>query len=112
MTKSKDYIKLLNPIHVAYRTEKLLEKILVFLKSLAILEILGILGNITIVIALISFIVTEKQRRDTEVYQAWQVITAAYGQTGSGGRRKALEFLNQLLNLCLKVNFFSSTICI
>ena len=74
--------------------EKPLEEGLDFLKSLAILEILGILGNITIVIAVISFIATEKQRRNTEVYQAWQVITAAYDQSGSGGRKEALEFLN------------------
>ncbi len=80
--------------HLGYAIEKPLEKGLAFLKSLAVLEILGILGNITIVIAVIGFIATEKQRRDAEVYQAWQVITAAYEQTGSGGRTKALEFLN------------------
>ncbi len=74
--------------------EKPLEKGLAFLKSLAVLEILGILGNIIIVIAVISFIATEKQRRDTQIYQAWQVITAAHNQSGSGGRKEALEFLN------------------
>ncbi len=81
-------------LRLGYAVEHPLEKGLAFLKSLAILEILGILGNITIVIALITFIATEKQRRDAEVYQAWQVITAAYEQPGSGGRKEALEFLN------------------
>ena len=75
-------------------TEKRLEKLLAFLKSLAVLEILEKLGYITIVFAVISFIATEKQRRNAEVYQAWQVITAAYDQPGSGGRKEALEFLN------------------
>ena len=74
--------------------EKQLEKVLAFLKTLAILEILEILGRITIVVGVISFILTEKQRRDAEVYQAWQVITAAHNQPGSGGRIKALELLN------------------
>ena len=64
------------------------------MKTLALLEILGIISNITILIALISFIGTERQRRNAEVYQAWQVITAAYDQPGSGGRIEALEFLN------------------
>ena len=76
------------------RTEKRLEKLLAFLKSLAILEILEKLGYITILFGVISFIATEEQRRNTEIYQAWQVITAAYEQPGSGGRKEALEFLN------------------
>lgn len=75
-------------------TEKHLEGVLTWMKSLAILEILGLLGNLTIFIGLLTYIAGEKQRRDTQVYQAWQVITAAYGQPGSGGRKEALEFLN------------------
>ncbi len=85
---------LLNPLQLAYATKKQLQNILAFFKTLAILKILGILGNITIFIALITLLATEQQRRDAEIYQAWQVITAAHDQSGSGGRKEALEFLN------------------
>ncbi len=85
---------LLNPLQLAYATKKQLQNILAFFKTLAILKILGILGNITIFIALITFLATEQQRRDAQIYQAWQVITTASEQTGSGGRKQALEFLN------------------
>ncbi|WP_293074063.1 pentapeptide repeat-containing protein [Moorena sp. SIO4A5] len=61
---------------------------------MAVIEILALTGNLTILIAVTVFIASEKDRRDSEIYQAWQVITAAYGQRGSGGRIQALEFLN------------------
>ena len=64
------------------------------LEKIALIKILARIEHITIVIVLISFILTEKQRRNAEIYQAWQVITAAYKQPGSGGRKEALEFLN------------------
>ncbi|MEM9275666.1 MAG: pentapeptide repeat-containing protein [Cyanobacteria bacterium P01_F01_bin.143] len=57
------------------------------------LEILEKVEHITILIVLFTFIATEEQRRNAEVYQAWQVITAAHDQSGSGGRIEALEFL-------------------
>ncbi|MDF5726603.1 MAG: pentapeptide repeat-containing protein, partial [Rhizonema sp. PD38] len=50
--------------------------------------------NASVLIGAITFIAGEQQRRDLQVYQAWQVITAAHGQGGSGGRIQALEFLN------------------
>ena len=40
------------------------------------------------------YIGSEKQRRDTEVLNAWQTLTNAEDQPGSGGRIKSLEFLN------------------
>ncbi|MDZ8069047.1 MAG: pentapeptide repeat-containing protein [Nostoc sp. DedQUE08] len=50
--------------------------------------------NASVLIGAITFIAGEQQRRDLQVYQAWQVISAAHGQGGSGGRIQALEFLN------------------
>nr|MDZ8020407.1 pentapeptide repeat-containing protein [Nostoc sp. SerVER01] len=50
--------------------------------------------NASVLIGAITFIASEQQRRDLQVYQAWQVISAAAGQGGSGGRIQALEFLN------------------
>ena len=77
-----------------YNTEKRLETLLTWMKTLAILEILGLMGNLTIFIGLLTYIAGEKQRRDAKVYQAWQIISIAYDQPGSGGRKEALEFLN------------------
>ncbi len=55
---------------------------------------LGIIGSVITIISLVESSASEEQRRNTEIYQAWQVITAAYEQPGSGGRKEALEFLN------------------
>lgn len=74
--------------------EKFLEDIAFLLKNAALLDIINLVAGITIIISLVTWLLTGKQRRDAEVYQAWQVITAAHGQSGSGGRRKALESLN------------------
>ncbi len=74
--------------------EKFFEDISFLLKNAALLEIINLVAGITIIISLITWLTTEKQRRNAEIYQAWQVITAAYNQSGSGGRKEALEFLN------------------
>ncbi|MBW4482126.1 MAG: pentapeptide repeat-containing protein [Tildeniella torsiva UHER 1998/13D] len=79
------------PFHWA---EQRMEGLLGWLKELAFLEILGIVSNIGLLIAVATYIGSEKQRRDAEVLNAWQTITSAYGQSGSGGRIQALEFLN------------------
>ena len=50
--------------------------------------------NASVLIGAVTFIAGEQQRRDIQVYQAWQVITTAHDQPGSGGRVQALEFLN------------------
>ncbi|MEM9809091.1 MAG: hypothetical protein AAF959_27875, partial [Cyanobacteria bacterium P01_D01_bin.56] len=64
-----------------YKTEKRLEKFLHWLQSLALIEIIGIVGNISIIIAVLTYVSSEKQRRDAEVLNAWQTITSAHGQT-------------------------------
>ncbi len=77
------------------KTEKnFLEPVLDYLNRLALLEILELLGNISLLVGVIVFIAGEEDRRNSEIYQAWQVITAAHNQAGSGGRIQALEFLN------------------
>lgn len=74
--------------------EKFLEDIVFLLKNAALFDIINLVAGVTIIISLITWLATERQRRNAEVYQVWQVITAAYGQSGSGGRKEALEFLN------------------
>ncbi|NEO89028.1 MAG: pentapeptide repeat-containing protein [Moorea sp. SIO3G5] len=74
--------------------KKFLEPVLDYLNRLALLEILGLVGNLSLLVGVIVFLAGEQDRRNAEVYQAWQVVTAAYDQAGSGGRKEALEFLN------------------
>jgi hypothetical protein len=73
---------------------KIWEPLLAWADNQALLSLLGIVGNAGLIIAVFTFIGTEKQRRDAEVLNAWQTITSAYGQSGNGGRIQALEFLN------------------
>jgi uncharacterized protein YjbI with pentapeptide repeats len=77
-----------------YLVEKRLETTLDWLKNLAFIEIIQLVGNLSILSAVIFVVFNERQQRNTEIYQAWQVVTAAYEQPGSGGRIEALEFLN------------------
>lgn len=70
------------------------EPLLVWANNQAFLSLLGLVGNVGIIVAVLTYIGSEKQRRDAEVLNAWQTITNAYGQAGSGGRIQALEFLN------------------
>ncbi len=74
--------------------KKIWEPLLNWANNQALLSLLGLIGNVGIIIAVVTYIGSEKQRRDAEVRNAWQTITSAYGQPGSGGRIEALEFLN------------------
>ena len=77
------------------KVEKVLwEPLLAWADNQALLSLLGIIGNVGIIIAVFTFIGIEQQRRDAEVLNAWQILTSADGQAGSGGRTQALEFLN------------------
>ena len=70
------------------------EPLLAWANNQALLSLLGLIGNAGIIIAVLTYVGSEKQRREAEVLNAWQTITSAHGQTGSGGRIQALEFLN------------------
>ncbi|MGK7887417.1 MAG: pentapeptide repeat-containing protein [Crocosphaera sp.] len=81
-----------NPYYLLEK--KILEPGLTWIDKQAFFDILGRLGNLAIVIGVISFIFTEDYRRNAEIFSAWQTITSAEGQSGSGGRIEALHFLN------------------
>lgn len=92
-----------NPIKTALFTshrawvrleKKIGEPILAWVNDQAVLSLLGAIGNLGLILAVATYIGSEKQRRDAEVLNAWQTITSAYGQAGNGGRVQALEFLN------------------
>ncbi|MGD1944517.1 MAG: pentapeptide repeat-containing protein [Leptolyngbyaceae cyanobacterium] len=70
------------------------EPLLAWANNQALLSLLGLLGNVGIIVAIFTYIGTEKQSRATEVLNAWQTITSDHEQTGGGGRIRALEFLN------------------
>ena len=74
--------------------EDCLESIEFLLEKLAFFTILGRLGQLAFIVAVVSFVFGEKVRRNNEVFAAWTAITTAHDQTGSGGRKRALEFLN------------------
>ena len=77
------------------------------LQRWAFIELLGLLGQLTILVSALSFLrfawnydaIRESQRRAEESqrkakhYQAWQVINAASGKAASGGRQDALRDL-------------------
>ena len=70
------------------------EPLLAWANNQALLSLLGLVGNVGLIIAVATYIGSEKQRRDAEVLNAWQTLTSAHGQAGNGGRIRALEFLN------------------
>ena len=74
-------------------TERRLEAFAAWLQSLAFLEILGIVGNLSIIVAVSTFVANQDVRHDQDVIAAWQTITSAAGQSGNGGRKEAIEFL-------------------
>lgn len=80
--------------HFIKMEEEIWEPLLKWAESLALINILGLISNIGIIVAVSTYVASEKHRRDAEILNAWQTITSAYGQAGSGGRMQALEFLN------------------
>ncbi len=86
-------------VAILYKSYYLLEKCILepmdaWISRQAFFTILGGLGNLAIVIGIITFVFGENVRRNNEVFAAWQTITSANGQSGSGGRIEALQFLN------------------
>ncbi|MCP4607584.1 MAG: pentapeptide repeat-containing protein [Planctomycetes bacterium] len=97
-------------------SEWLCERISYLLEQWAFLDILGHVGRLTILIAVIFYFMEADERRlqstslqmqvenlglqlrnqkKAEHYQAWQVINTAQGKPGSGGRIDALQDLNK-----------------
>ena len=81
--------------------EWLCERVSYLLGRWAFLDILGHVGRLTILIAVIFYFMEADERRmasenqrKAKHYQAWQVINAAQGKTSSGGRMDALQDLN------------------
>lgn len=80
--------------HLIKLEKEVLEPMVIWANNLALLELLSLVGNIGLIIAVGMYIASEKQRRDTEILTAWQTISNAHGQPGNAGRKDALEFLN------------------
>ncbi len=81
-------------IPIIYKPYYVLEKLILepvdsWISRQAFFTILGRLGNLAIIAALVAFIFGEEVRRNNEVFAAWTTITTAHEQSGSGGRIKA-----------------------
>ena len=70
------------------------EPLLAWANNQALISLLGLVGNISLIIVAATYIASEKHRRNAEVLNAWQTITSAHEQAGNGGRIQSLEFLN------------------
>ena len=73
--------------------EWLAETLVFWLRRLAILELITILGGLSVVVAAWQYITGSDERATAKHYQAWQVINLAHGKGGSGGRVEALQDL-------------------
>lgn len=74
--------------------KRIWEPMLAWGENQAFISLLGLLSNLGLLFAALTYIGLEQQRREAQVYLAWQTITNAQGQSGNGGRVLALEFLN------------------
>jgi uncharacterized protein YjbI with pentapeptide repeats len=73
--------------------EWLTETIVFWLKRWALIDLIKILGGLSVVVAAWQYITGADERTTARHYQAWQVINLAHGKGGSGGRIEALQEL-------------------
>lgn len=59
------------------------EPLLAWANNQALFGLIGVIGNISIIVGVVVYVGSEKHRRDAEVLNAWQTITSAYGQSGN-----------------------------
>lgn len=64
------------------------------LKSLALIELLGLATRVSVVVAVIFYFMEADDRTRERHYRAWELVNSARGSTGDGGRKSALEELN------------------
>ena len=67
------------------------EPLLFWANNQAWLGLLGLIGNAALIVAITTYITSEKHRRNAEVLNDWLTITSAHGKAGSGGRIQSLE---------------------
>jgi len=65
------------------------------LERWAFLKVLGHLGRLAVLIAVVFYFTESGNRQKAKHYQAWQVINSSQGKPGSGGSQDALEDLNR-----------------
>jgi hypothetical protein len=65
------------------------------LSNWVFLEVLEYAGRLSVLVAVIFYVVEWPDRQKQKHYQAWQVINTAQGKGGSGGRIEALHELNE-----------------
>ena len=78
-----------------HRVEWLFDWTAFYLSRWRFLEVLDHLGRLSILVAIVFYVVEAPDRRKQKHYQAWQVINTATEKSGNGGRMEALEELNE-----------------
>ena len=73
--------------------EKFLENLEQHLRELAVLSLLALVTNATIIFGFWSWIFGNDDRLKQKHFQAWQVINSAIGEKTEGGRRDAIDDL-------------------
>ncbi len=74
--------------------EKFLEDIDYLLKNLAILNVVSLLANVTLIVSLVSWFTERKERKEEKHFSAWSIINEGQGDK-SGVVTTALERLNK-----------------
>jgi uncharacterized protein YjbI with pentapeptide repeats len=72
-----------------------LEWLVYWLRRMALLDVLELLGRFSVVVAVFFWFSERSDRLAQKHYRAWQVITQARGAPGDGGRRAALVDFNE-----------------
>lgn len=80
-------------LHPLYFLERNLETVAVFLKRLAIFEILNYVSKLTIILGVLTYLLGAEERQQQAHNEAWKIINSSKGQATSGGRIAALESL-------------------
>ena len=77
--------------------EWLTETVVFWLNRWALLDLIKILGALSVVVVAWHYITGANERTTAKHYQAWQVINLAHGKGGSGGRVEALQEEKKIL---------------
>ncbi|MCG8588470.1 MAG: pentapeptide repeat-containing protein [Proteobacteria bacterium] len=78
-----------------YRIEWCLRLIASWLTTSGLFRLLELGGRLTVVVAVLVFVLECDDRKKAKHYEAWRILATAGGREGDFGRRYALEDLNE-----------------
>ncbi|MEO0534519.1 MAG: hypothetical protein AAF215_11725 [Cyanobacteria bacterium P01_A01_bin.123] len=110
--KSESKPKAPIPLRPFIWAERRLEAVLKMLQQLALLEILSIIGNVGLIVAIAVYVGSEKQRRDAEVLNAWQTLTSSRQWGSDTGAGVFERFTRGQLETSFSVGLYVSVLCV